>query len=75
MCQPISEMSYTLLQNYEKGEWKIGKRHGKGTMDYANGGKYTGIWVNDVRTGQGVIWVSGNRYEMKCSEMSCPHLL
>jgi hypothetical protein len=33
-------------------------------MDYASGNKYTGIWVNDEKTGQGVyIYTSGARYE------------
>ena len=68
-------MLCTLLKNYEKGEWKNGKRHGKGTMVHANGNKYTGIWVNDARIGQGVyIWTNGNRYEMKCSKMPCRRL-
>ena len=33
---------------------KDGQRHGKGTMNYANGAKYNGIWVNGNRTGQGI---------------------
>jgi hypothetical protein len=43
---------------------KDGKKHGKGKMDYASGDSYTGIWVDDNRTGHGVYtWPSGNRYE------------
>jgi hypothetical protein len=43
---------------------KDGKEHGKGTMNYASGDKYTGIWVNGNRTGQGVYThADGNRYE------------
>jgi hypothetical protein len=50
--------------NRYEGEMKDGKKHGKGKMDYASGGSYTGIWVDDSRTGQGVYtWSSGNRYE------------
>jgi hypothetical protein len=38
--------------------------HGKGTMDYGSGDRFTGIWVNGNRTGQGVHnFVNGDRYE------------
>jgi hypothetical protein len=50
--------------NRYEGEMKDGKEHGKGTMDYASGDRYTGIWVNGNRTGQGVYnFASSNRYE------------
>jgi hypothetical protein len=40
------------------------KRHGKGTMAYASGDKYTGDWLNDVKTGAGIyIFATGNRYK------------
>jgi len=42
--------------------------HGKGHMDYANGDKYTGDWLEDKQTGQGVyIFANGDRYQMRCS--------
>jgi hypothetical protein len=47
---------------------KNGKKHGKGKMEYANGDKYSGVWVDDNITGQGVyIWTSGDRYELSYS--------
>ncbi|CAF1218516.1 unnamed protein product [Rotaria sordida] len=50
--------------NRYEGEWKDGKKHGKGKMDYANGYKYIGDWVEDVATGEGVfIWTNGDQYE------------
>jgi len=33
-------------------------------MHYANGDTYHGIWVDDLKTGQGVYtWANGRRYE------------
>jgi hypothetical protein len=50
------------------GQYKEGKMNGKGTYYYADGDKYTGDWVDEQKTGQGVfIWASGNRYELRCS--------
>ena len=38
--------------------------HGKGKMDYASGKKYTGDWVDGLRTGNGVcIYAHGSRYD------------
>jgi hypothetical protein len=46
--------------------------NGKGTYYFVNGNKYTGDWINNHRTGQGIfIWSNGDRYEMRCSQMSC----
>ena len=43
---------------------KDGKKHGRGKMEYANGGKHEGMWVNNTRTGQGVhTYADGSRYE------------
>ena len=43
---------------------KDGKRYGTGKLDYANGDSYTGIWVDDQRTGQGIFTsFDGFRYE------------
>jgi uncharacterized protein (TIGR02145 family) len=36
------------------GEWKNGKRHGKGKLKWRTGGLYEGIWKNDLRSGKGV---------------------
>jgi hypothetical protein len=50
--------------NKYEGQMKDGKKHGKGKMDFAIGDKYTGDWVENNRTGQGIlIFASGNRYE------------
>ncbi|CAF0723626.1 unnamed protein product [Adineta steineri] len=54
----------TSLANEHEGEMKGEKKHGKGQMDYANGGKYIGMWVEGNRIGQGVyIFNNGDRYE------------
>ncbi|CAF1119443.1 unnamed protein product [Rotaria sordida] len=53
-----------LQENNDEGELKEGKKHGKGTMNYANNDKYSGDWVDDVRTGQGVyVYAGGSHYE------------
>ena len=35
------------------GEWKDGKRHGTGTMNFSNGDVYFGEWKNARQHGQG----------------------
>ena len=51
------------------GQWKDDKNHGKGTLVWGLGSKwagdkYTGDWVNNTRTGQGVYtFANGSRYE------------
>jgi hypothetical protein len=46
------------------GQFKDNKMHRKGKIDFATGDKYTGDWLDDAGTGQGVyISSSGNRYE------------
>jgi hypothetical protein len=46
------------------GQFEDNKKHGEGTMDYANGGTYTGDWLNDVRTGKGIcIYENAERYK------------
>jgi hypothetical protein len=50
------------------GQYKDDKMNGKGTYYYANGNKYTGVWVNGKKEGQGVfIWTNGDRCEVRCS--------
>lgn len=45
------------------GEWKDGKRHGKGTFISINGSIYEGEWINDKTNGFGVlIDKDGNKY-------------
>jgi len=49
------------------GQFKDNKRHGKGQMDYADGEKYTGDWLQGNQTGQGVyMFANGERYQMRC---------
>ena len=50
------------------GQFKDNKIHGKGKKDYANGDKYTGDWIDDIKTGHGVyIYANGDRYELRYS--------
>ncbi|CAF1281789.1 unnamed protein product [Adineta steineri] len=58
--QSVKCLQNTPLVNEHQGE----KKHGKGQMDYADGGKYIGMWVEGKRTGHGVyMFASGSRYE------------
>ena len=47
-------MTQYALRNTYYGMFVNGKRHGQGTFLYANGAKYEGSWVNDLKDG----WVS-----------------
>ncbi len=41
-------------------------------MYYVDGRKYTGDMMNDKFEDQGIyIWTNGDRYEMRCSQMTC----
>ncbi len=47
-----------------KGSLVNGRRHGKGTMQWADGGSYDGVWRNDKRNSLGVmVSPDGSRYE------------
>ena len=35
------------------GDFRLGKKHGMGTMTYPDGGKYNGSWENDKKSGAG----------------------
>lgn len=53
----------TMGNKYE-GELIDGKKHGKGKMEFANGHTYTGEWVDDMATGEGVfVWNNGDQYK------------
>ena len=41
------------------GEWKSGKRHGTGSMTYADGGVYAGGWLYGKRHGVGTFTYAG----------------
>ena len=52
------------LGNRYEGQCLDGKKHGKGTMHYANGYIYTGDWIGDMANGEGIFtWPNGDRYE------------
>ena len=45
------------------GEWKTGKYHGQGTIEYSDGTKYVGKWKDGLPNGQGTLTdSSGNKY-------------
>ena len=47
-----------------RGEFRNGKRTGRGTFTWSNGDRYEGEWRNNKRTGRGTYtWPNGNRYE------------
>ena len=59
-------MKYTGKKNSE------GKRHGQGTMTWADGRTYTGEWKDFERNGQGTMtWADGETYtgELKDGEI------
>lgn len=52
------EFAESLSACWPAGEWVTDMKHGQGTMEYANGNRYTGQWVGDVKCGQGTMhWV------------------
>ena len=51
--------SLTGANYYYTGEFKNGKRHGKGRMEYADGAYYEGEYAEDYKHGQGVFEMKG----------------
>lgn len=50
--------------NQYDGDMKDGRKHGQGTLMYADGGKYIGSWENDRKHGRGKnVWANGNEYD------------
>jgi hypothetical protein len=45
-------LRYLIVDN-PTGDFKAGKKHGQGTMKYANGHTYVGGWEDDVFHGRG----------------------
>jgi hypothetical protein len=42
--------------------------HGRGKMDFANGAKYTGDWLDGAMTGEAIYnFANGDRYEWRYS--------
>ena len=51
------------IGNGYDGEWKDGKRHGRGTHEYTNGNIYVGEWKDGKRNGHGAFtWTDGAKY-------------
>ena len=46
-----------------EGEWKDGKRNGKGTETYSDGTKYKGKWKDDFSTKGEYIWACDKIYD------------
>mmetsp|Transcript_6559 Transcript_6559/g.9105 ORF Transcript_6559/g.9105 Transcript_6559/m.9105 type:complete len:735 (-) Transcript_6559:592-2796(-) len=45
------------------GQWRMGKRDGKGIKVWADGREYVGQWSNNRRSGHGIItWPNGDTY-------------
>jgi len=52
----------TSVQATYTGEYRDGKRHGKGTMIYPDGSKYVGEWKDGLRHGHGLyIYPNGDK--------------
>ena len=51
----FGEFAYAgdLAGAHYEGDWKDGKRHGKGVFESADGDRYQGAWRGDVRHGRG----------------------
>ena len=45
-----------------KGDVKIGKPHGVGTVVYPDGNKYVGEWMNGLFHGQGIYTIASDGY-------------
>jgi len=45
------------------GEWKAGKRDGLGTLTWADGSYFTGIWQNDKRYQGEMRFMKGGIYQ------------
>ncbi|NDF87165.1 MAG: membrane-binding protein, partial [Gammaproteobacteria bacterium] len=45
------------------GEFKEGKRHGKGTISFVSGDKYVGGFEDSKKEGEGTYtWANGDKY-------------
>ena len=50
-----------------QGEWQQGKRHGRGRYEYADGGGFEGVWVDDRIGDIGVrTFVNGDKVLITC---------
>lgn len=66
--QGRGKIIYAVTSEWDKkkeydGEWKNGRKHGKGKMLYVNGDKYNGHWYYDRKNGFGRMdYKNGNKY-------------
>ena len=72
----VDEDDFEWVENYTdevldngdvyKGEWKNGKKSGKGIFTWNSGNIYEGNWINGKRTGNGVMAMSnGEKWAVK----------
>lgn len=58
-------MTYSNGEKYD-GEWRSGKREGKGILLFPNGDKYQGEFRDDQVEGKGILFqMNGDKYEGK----------
>lgn len=62
-CQSGDGMMIWYTMVY-KGQFRSGRMHGKGSMNWSEGKLYKGDWVDGQMHGQGILeWSDGRRYE------------
>ena len=58
-----------IFEDYENnykydGDWSLGKKNGRGVLEFADGTKYEGDFKNNKIEGKGIwIWPNGDKYE------------
>lgn len=60
---PSTQSGVEFEQGHYKGEFRLGKRHGKGTMVWSDGSVFDGDWLNDERAYGKMIMRGGWVYE------------
>ena len=65
MTARISTLGNVMLNSGDyEGDWKDGKRTGRGVLVWADGGRYEGDFRDGRGHGRGVkVWANGGRYE------------
>ena len=62
-AQEIESSADVIQYGYNyTGDFKDGKRHGRGKFIYPNGDTYEGEWKNDVREGEGIFTYKSDSY-------------
>lgn len=63
-CLPAAPLAQYASGDLYDGEWREGKKHGKGRFSFASGSTYEGEWRDDRRHGEGMLSYSdGDRYQ------------